>query len=362
MPEPAISKPHYRLPAEFSLAVACCRWAYSGEGADSVGRLADMVEWGGFLAACRRHRVQGLAWHALSKLGLSPPAPVQIALAGDARAIADQGLQSASESARLARAFQAAGIPLLFLKGLTIGKLAYGNPFVKMGWDIDLLVAPDHLARSAAVLRKLGYSLSIPDDGRRLAHWHRSWKESIWRRADGIVVELHTRVADQPRLLPAISVASSAQTVGIAPGIDLQTFADEELFAYLCVHGASSAWFRLKWLADLAGFLHRNAAGSADALYARAQELGAGRAPAQALLLAHWLFAVPLSPALVGRLNSRTDNWLARAALSDMLHGEPSERLLGTRNIHLTQFFLLDGAGYKLSELKRQVRHAIDMF
>jgi hypothetical protein len=358
-PEIAHLQPH--LPREFALAVACCRWAYSGEGADPIGELAGIVDWGAFLATCRRHRVQGLAWHALSKLDVGLPAPVQVALAGEARAIADQGLRAANESGRLALAFAGAKIPLLFLKGLTVGKLAYANPFVKMGWDIDLLIAPHDLSRAAAVLGELGYVLSIPSDPGRLAHWHRSWKESIWPGADGTIVELHTRVADQPELLPAVSVSSPQQKVRVASGIDLPTLADEELFAYLCVHGASSAWFRLKWLADLAGFLHRRQPQSIDSLFERSQQLGAGRSAAQALLLARKLFALSLSPALAARLQSRINGWLARTALAEMLRGEPAERALGTRNIHLTQFFLLDGARYKLSELKRQIRHAIDM-
>ena len=35
----------------------------------------------------------------------------------------------------------------------------------------------------------------------------------------------------------------------------MPTLADEPLYAYLCVHGASSAWFRLKWIADLNALL-----------------------------------------------------------------------------------------------------------
>ena len=41
-----------------------------------------------------------------------------------------------------------------------------------------------------------------------------------------------------------------------------------------------------------------------------------------------------------------------------MLRGEPTERLLGTRAIHLTQFFLKQGAGYKIAEFRRQARVA----
>jgi hypothetical protein len=149
--------------------------------------------------------------------------------------------------------------------------------------------------------------------------------------------------------------------VSIAQGIDLPTLADEELFAYLSVHGASSAWFRLKWISDLAGLLHRGGANAIDRLYDRSRRFVAGRAAAQALLLAATLFDIPLSPPLAGRLDTRTNRWLARAALREMLRGEPSERMLGTRTIHLTQFFLMDGVRYKLSELKRQIRHAADM-
>src|SRR5215213_2901899 len=157
MSRPATIQPHRRLPDDFALAVACCRWAYAGDGAQEVRGLAGTVDWGKFLATCRRHRVQGLASHALSMLDVALPAPVHVALAGDARSIADQGLRAALESARLAAAFHKAGVPLLFLKGLTIGKLAYGNPFVKMGCDIDLLVAPDDLSPATAVLAELGY-------------------------------------------------------------------------------------------------------------------------------------------------------------------------------------------------------------
>ena len=149
--------------------------------------------------------------------------------------------------------------------------------------------------------------------------------------------------------------------VGVAPGIDLPTLADPELFAYLSVHGASSAWFRLKWIADFAGLLHRYGPDALDGLFDQSQRFVAGRATAQALLLAAMLFDIPLPAALAGRIRTRTNLWLARAALAQMLRGEPTGRLLGTRTIHLTQFFLLDGVGYKLSELKRQVRHAADM-
>jgi hypothetical protein len=194
-----------------------------------------------------------------------------------------------------------------------------------------------------------------------LARWHGSHKESVWRAPTGLTVELHSRVADQPQLLPGLAVRSPSQIVPVAPGVALPTFADAELFAYLCVHGASSAWFRLKWISDLAGMVQGRDADAIETLYGRARQLGAGRAADQALLLTHWLFDTPISEGLARSLDLRVSRWLARAAFRDLLCGEPTERVLGTRTIHLTQFFLLPGFRYKISELFRQARAAVSL-
>jgi hypothetical protein len=57
---------------------------------------------------------------------------------------------------------------------------------------------------------------------------------------------LHSRLADSPELIPAIGAGSPHQKVEVVPGIVLPTLAADELFPYLCVHGALSAWFGVK--------------------------------------------------------------------------------------------------------------------
>ena len=359
MPGPASHLQRNKLPAEFALAIACCRWAYSAEGGDDACNLATGVNWGQFLATCRRHRVQGMAWHSLQGLGITVPAPVQIAIAGDARTIAEQGLRAAQECKRLKEAFEAAAVPLLFLKGLTIGKLAYGNPFLKMAWDIDILVEPANLLRAATLLDGLGYRVECPSDLDLLQQWHRLRKDSAWLGPSGLFVELHDAVVDQPDLLSGISVSSPAQIVPITANIALPTFADGELFSYLCAHGASSAWFRLKWLADLAGWLHHQAPDRIVALYARSRDFGVDRHAAQALLLAQRLFGIQVPQELTDSIDRPVNRWLARAALRQMLKGEPTERLFGTLAIHLTQFLLRPGVRHKMREFRRQMRLAL---
>jgi hypothetical protein len=353
---------------EFSLLIECCRWAFAGGDPDHVRDLEAGVFWPAFLSLARFHRVQALVWHCLRTLDVAVPSGAAETLDVEAKRIAATNLRMAVECRRLLESFSERRIPLLFLKGLSVAALAYRDPFLKMSWDIDVLIAPTDLNGASEVLFGDGYQLTTP---RRTAlpAWHEREKESVWKKmSEGFTLELHTRLADNRRLVPEITTQSPSQDVEIAPGTILPTLGPDELFAYLCVHGASSAWFRLKWVTDLAALLHAQRPQEIGRLYRRSQELGAGRAPAQALLLADALYGtLDSSPGLKGELErGRSNCLLFRAALAE-LGGqadpvEPTQRALGTATIHWTQLFLRPGIGFKASELARQVRRAFARF
>lgn len=350
--------------AEFALAVACSAWPPSPAREAAVRTAAGAVDWDLFGRVVSRQRVDGLVHDALRRAGVTPPEGTAATLADAARRIASHNLQAAAESGRLRTAFDAAGIPHLFLKGLTLGVLVYGSPTLKMGWDIDLLVSRDRVEDAAALLDATGYRLRVPRPGRRdrIAAWHDRSKESTWHEPDrDLCVELHTRLVDNVRLLPEVGLGSPPLEVEVVKGVALPTLGRDEYFAYLCVHGASSAWFRLKWIADIAAWLAAGDAEETARLYRTARALGAGRAADQALLLAHTLFAAPVDPDLLRRLESdRVSNWLYLSALAQMsapaaVAAEPTARRLGTLAIHVTQLGLLPGFGFKLSEASRQL-------
>lgn len=343
---------------ELSLLVQCCRWNFAAAEGELRPELPAKLDWHRFVNLSRRHRVQGLAWNALAQSADHLPTDTVEMLASEARAIAATNLAIAAECDKLQGAFRQAGAPLLFVKGLTVGALAYRSPMLKMGWDIDLLVDPRDLAAAAGLLTERGYSLQLPASPGQLQSWHGWSKESVWAREGSFHVELHTRLADSLRLIPNIDVHSSRQMVEIAPGASLPTLAQDELFAYLAVHGSSSAWFRLKWISDFAALLHGRSAAEIERLYRRSQDLGAGRASGQALLLADALFGT-LDPvqALRDQLQAdRATRLLCRAASRMISNGttDPTERPLGTLAIHWTQFLLQHGLAFKFSELGRQ--------
>lgn len=353
--------------AEFQLAVHCCRLAF--DPAFAVASDHPKLDWQLFYRLVQFHRVQGLVWKSLSSLGSPVPGDVARRIADDAARIAAKNRQSLVECGALADALRSKGIDFLFLKGQPLGVLAYGTPWLKAAVDIDLLIAEAELADAVAILRSCGFRREDgrPEEIGALRAWHRLRKDSEWGKAGSTSrVDLHTRLTDNPALIPTVGLGSPRQSVEIAPGCQLPTISNDELFAHLCVHGASSAWFRLKWITDLAALLHPKPGDEIARLCRRAQELGAGRSAGQALLLADTLF---------GTLNGCRDlrdslnadpwtRWLYRSALRQLAGApepvEPTARPGGTLRIHLNQFLLLPGMTFKASEFIRQARAAAD--
>jgi len=354
--------------SEFKLAVACCRWSISGVDADEIRQLSCNIEWLTFLRIIQRHRIQGIVAQTLSKNGISTPAPIAQAIRTDTVAICARNLRSAAETLRLLREFDDASMPILFVKGLTLSAIAYGDPFVKMSSDVDFLVEPNAIGGAADILASLGYRLIVPAVdplSSALPKWHSRLKESVWENpSTGLVVELHTRLADNPALIPTIGMGSPRQWIQVGSIGAFPTLTTDDLFAYLCVHGASSAWFRLKWIADLAGLVHKCGVNETERLYRASQLKAAGRAPAQALLLADRLSLLPVPTLLREQLmRDKANRLLTAVALWELGQArEPTERPLGTAGIHLTQPFLLKGWQFKVSDLKRQVRDMIGGF
>lgn len=350
------------LGPDLSLLIAACRAAY-GDGEVWVAAHS-AIQWDQVAALAKRHRVQALCWHGLGEARPLVPDAVADELAQATRDTIGQGMRMAGEAGRLKQALDAAGIDLLFIKGATLGSLAYPQPFLKMAVDIDLVVGPDRLRDACVVLRSAGYHPIVPNrtEVEDIERWHQKSKESMWRHLDaGFQLDLHTRLADQPGLIPTIGINSPRQSVTVAPGVELPTLAPDELFAYLCVHGAWSAWFRLKWPCDLAALLHGKGHHEIERLYDRSLELGVGRASAQALLVAELIFGLSLSDRLRERLRADVANrWLAAIALRQLTaEREPLDRTLGTATIHLSQLVMVPGASNITAELARQVRSVL---
>ncbi len=347
---------------EFELLIDCCRWPVPPIEHERIHNRSAGIDWQRLARLAGRHRVEGLVWRVLASAAIEVPSEVANRLKERAFQIATQNLLAAAECKRLRDAFAGAGIDFLFVKGLTLAVLAYNTIASKAASDVDVLIAPDALLPACEILRQLGYRAVLPTagDAIELTRWHAVSKESIWIGADGSTLELHTSLADHPELIPSIGVGSPRQSVEVANNVHLETLARDELFAYLCVHGASSAWFRLKWLADLAAFLASSDELETSRLYDRAADLGAGVPAAAALILAHRLFGVAVAPERLRKWKRRfAIRLLVHASVKSMSGSRGEDELqqvpLGTIWIHLAQLVMIPSISGKVSEARRQL-------
>ena len=288
------------------------------------------------------------------------PAEARSWLAAERDRLVAHNLRTAAECARLKAGFAAAKIDLLFLKGLAVGRLAYGNSLIKEAWDIDLLVEPGEVLGAAQVLRDLGYSVVMPDPEKTddLANWHGRRRESVWRNAAGLFVELHTALTDHPGLLPWATSVMPRQSVEVVGGVMLQTFDRTHQIAYLAAHGASSGWFRLKWLSDFAALLAGREITSH--FVEELNALGAEKFTHLAIALADGVFGLDLEAELRRKLERDVQLKKMTALCARLLaRGEPTERRFGTWPIHRLQFAAHDGLSFKLAELRTQVLVAL---
>lgn len=309
--------------AEFGLVAACCRPRVLA-GFDAVVRDAAARPFDAdlLLATARRHRVEGFVEDGLRRVGIALPSEAHDLLAARAARARQQMLRNAGEEIRVARHFRAAGMEPLFVKGATLAMIAHGSLALKTAWDIDMLVAPENIPMARRLLGEAGYRLDLPgiDDPCLIDVYFVRNKETLWLNDDrNTALELHSALVDAPSMLPGVSTRSPIQSVAMTRGETLKSLGTTELFAYLCAHGTSHRWERLKWLTDVAALVARD---SATQFHAAAIRFGAGRSAAVALRLCEDILAMPLDPAVASRLDrSRASDWLVRCSLDGLATG-----------------------------------------
>jgi Uncharacterised nucleotidyltransferase len=349
------------LSPEFFLIAACCRWPPSkARNAAIRAAAAGVTDWDHFLWHVKRQRVVGLVHDSLIGAAIDIPAPIAEELASHARKIARENLALAAETFQLQHALVAAGIPALALKGIALAHLVYGSVKSKQTRDLDLLVPPAHAEAAMQVLEREGYALSSP--AKHLSKLQRHALVCYAREVEFIhpgkkcVVELQWHAADNPLLLQGVDACSAPQSVAISDGISIRTLQQEDLFAYLCVHGAHHAWSRLKWLADVNAFIAINDA-DVVRLYRYAQRIGAGLCAGQALLLCHRLFSLRLPAALADEIgaNKRAAKLVAialNAMTAPHAETEVDGGLLGVARVVWRQFLLGQGWAFYAAQIR----------
>jgi hypothetical protein len=179
-------------------------------------------------------------------------------------------------------------------------------------------------------------------------------------------IELHWRLFLNPHAIAETSIMTASRVLPLARAAGLRTLGEEDLFAYLCMHGALHWWNRLKWLADVNALLASTPEDGLERLVHAAEARGAGRAAAQAMLLCRRLLGLPLPARLIARLSKGAAmRWLEATALNAMVTGQgehdPHDIRFGTTRGSLSTFLLSPSWRYRLAELNVHLINQTDV-
>jgi hypothetical protein len=248
--------------------------------------------------------------------------------------------------------------------------LAFGTLSLSSAQDIDLLVPLETLPAATALMARAGYRRFDPPSEvneaqlRLLLPLRKDL--GFVHQATGLRIELHWRLFLNPYAMDEASFTAASRVVPLSGTQGLRTLGEEDLFAYLCMHGALHWWNRLKWLADVNALLAAAPEGGVERLIRAAEARGAGRAAAQAMLLCRRLLGTPLPSHLLAALGrGATERWLEATALSAMTGGhaehDPHDARFGTTRGSFSTFLLSRSWRYWLAELNNHLTNPTDV-
>jgi hypothetical protein len=274
---------------ELARVVAWARAGMEGRPAEDRGAEAASIDWARAWTLAAGHRVTPLVYIALQPAISSMPVEIGAQVRAQIDQVRAHNLRIASEVKRLAALLDAAGIPTIPYKGVTLAERAYGSVFAREVRDIDLVVPPEKIDAARDALIGAGYRWLESFLTPRMERTYRAQMTHYIFHHDetGMHVELHWTLMYAPTLKGgALRDLWARTTRGTFWGAPVTLLAaDDELWALL-LHGSKHGWSDAIWACDVVAWMKRFGADVHwDAIYARADAMGARRFVALGVLM-----------------------------------------------------------------------------
>jgi hypothetical protein len=125
---------------------------------EELRALRDELSWPAFLDTVARFRVAGMVWWNLRGAAYDLPPQALHYLEALFLYQRQRNAVLRDEIGALAAAFGVAGVPVVFRKGAYLAFHRYPDPGMRMMYDIDFLVEPEHAQGAVETLQRLGYA------------------------------------------------------------------------------------------------------------------------------------------------------------------------------------------------------------
>jgi hypothetical protein len=246
--------PYGQDPAELVALRRVLGWMLAGErGTAAATPDCSALEAGPLLAAVARHRLEMcLSPHAMA-LGL--PGLVVQELQRRAGLQRLGGLALAGLARELIPRFEAAGVRALLFKGPLLAAQTCGDLGGRGSGDLDLLVDPEAVEASMAVLEGAGFR-PLPGYAPRQLH-RRAWRYARWAMKElplargPLVVDLHWALTNVQRQRPGFEAVWRDRLEIPIQDRPVPTLSLAHALEHLAAHALNDRWRELRSLVDL---------------------------------------------------------------------------------------------------------------
>lgn len=233
---------------EFRLLLAlACREVDSDREQEALAALDAPIDWPRFCKLTNSHKLAPLVHHHLKLRFADRFEPEQIQpITERADKVAYWSRQLLLEAVDVASMLHRHGVEtVVSLKGAVLAGTAYGDIARRTFFDLDILVAPEELAKAKAAFLSEGFC--------RVKHPSHALNFRL--RPRRLSVDLHRRLCETSRILacdPGVLQRVQSRRVD---GHELVDLAPEDNLVYLCEHATTHNWGTLQEACDVAFLL-----------------------------------------------------------------------------------------------------------
>lgn len=245
------------LSPAFRLLLACARHPLLNKDLDHLRAcLIEDVDWVDFLDLVERHRIHPQVLVSLGTMKIPDTVHETLIEKVQARTLGTLGMLR--DLVELVPAMAVADIPMLVLKGPPLSQLLFQDLAFRSSRDLDLLVSEARFEAAVACLETRGcerVAPSGPMNPRQFRRVRAVAHHIVFHTPRGTAIELHAH-ADHAFGIPDF-LYDTLPSPAYVPmgGVRIPIPPTGALLTYLCIHGSSHQWSRLKWLCDIEAFL-----------------------------------------------------------------------------------------------------------
>lgn len=329
------------IPKEIEVLLCCARTRLDAQRKKQLkALLANELDWPYLLRMARKHRLRpSLYQHLNENCPEAVPESALYQLRQHFQHNCRRNLFHTGELLRLLNLFRAEGIQAIPYKGPALTVAVYGSLVLREFTDLDIMVPPENVSRVCELMRAEGYQQHFLLDAQQETSFQRYQSEHWFRhREKGTVVEIHWKFEAGYFSFPLDPSVPRARLQKMSlNGQDVWSYAPEDLFLLLCVHGAKHLWNRLRWIGDLAEMADVYREMNWPWVLEEARQLGVERIVLLGVHLAHELMGARFPHDLLAKASAEAQIPALAATVREHLGEEKDEPpgILESSRFHL---------------------------